>query len=60
METQDESGEEEEATNGPVRVDIPNTRIYGYDRYLTLNSYNYDGVLSISPLGTLFRFRNVG
>lgn len=36
-----------------VQVSIPNSRDYGYDRYLTLNSYNYDGVMSISPVGEL-------
>lgn len=44
--------EDDEAMKA-TQVEIPNTRMYGYDRYLTLNSYNYDGVLSISPVGAL-------
>lgn len=51
--TEDESGSNDETS--ARLVEIPNSRDYGYDRYLTLNSYNYDGVLSISPVGTSHR-----
>jgi len=44
---------EAEESRSAILVDIPNAKIYGYERYLTLNSYNYDGVLSISPVGML-------
>lgn len=52
----DQEVEEMEDEKKAVQVQIPNSNVYGYDRYLTLNSYNYDGVMSISPVGKLFIF----
>lgn len=55
LDTNEESSYDEEDAKA-ILVNIPNTKTYGYDRYLTLNSYNYDGVLSISPVGMTLRF----
>ena len=49
----EEGGEDDgsRSDDKAVMVEIPNTRRYGYDRYLTLNSFNYEGTLSIQPVG---------
>jgi hypothetical protein len=45
----------QEDINGATQVAIPNSKMFGYDNYLVGNSYMYDGVLSISPVGTFNR-----
>lgn len=46
-----------ETGSGAVQIAIPNSGPYGYDRYLSQTSYNYEGVLSISPVGMFVLLR---
>ncbi|KAL3797259.1 hypothetical protein HJC23_004551 [Cyclotella cryptica] len=50
-EAEENDGDFEVKGSGAVEIAMPNSRLYGYDRYLTQTSYNLDDVLSISPVG---------